>query len=157
MSVCNDLQSFRQILTNGPLLALDYGSKKIGVAVSSPSRSISLPLGIVENKGGKVDDYLKETILSQSIIGIVIGLPVRTDGSETEGSESVRGFANHLSSLLNLPILLQEERRTTLAANSLLKIAGFNRKTRNKSDDSIAACLILDAVLNGLLQSPVAP
>ncbi|MDX1923642.1 MAG: Holliday junction resolvase RuvX, partial [Rickettsiaceae bacterium] len=133
---------------SGPVLSIDYGDKKIGLAISSPNRSMSAPLAVIKNIS--IDSLcasIQKIITGKNISGIVIGLPLHQDGNESISSKKVKVFSEKLDSFFNLPLYLQEERRTTKAADSLLKIAGFNRKTRNEVDDSVAACLILDSVL----------
>ncbi len=149
MSVYSSIEEFAASLSSeGPIISLDYGVKKIGIAISSPNRSMSLPLSIIENLSKKKTiEKIKKILKDKNVIGIVLGLPIRTDGSESANSSKIVVLAHELANAYSLPIFLQEERRTTRAADSLLQIAGFNRKQRNNLDDSIAASLILDAVL----------
>ncbi|MDX1917511.1 MAG: Holliday junction resolvase RuvX [Rickettsiaceae bacterium] len=147
MKICKTIEELIDLAKDGPLICLDYGAKKVGIAISSPNRSIALPLGILANDSKKIYASIQNLISKHNIEAIIIGLPLLTDGKETSSTLTVKNFAQKILSCTNLPIFLQEERRTTLAADSLLKIAGFNRKERSTRDDTIAACLILESVL----------
>lgn len=139
----------------GTLVGIDYGQKKIGLSLSSPSRSIALPLAIIENSNkdknkkpiNAVFDKILSLIAKKNVVGFVIGLPVHIDGAENDSTKKVREFAPLLHEYFKLPIFFQEERRTSRAADSLLQIAGFSRKERNNQDDSVAATLILESTL----------
>jgi putative Holliday junction resolvase len=80
--------------------------------------------------------------------GIVIGLPINMDGSNSDQTELTEKFAIKLSKRTLLPIFLQDERLTSKAANNLFKDLGFNRKHRNSMDDLAAASMILETTLN---------
>ena len=89
-----NIQDFIQYLPHqGVIIGLDFGKKKIGVALSNYERTMSLPICTIENSG----DLLKEYIESNNISGIVIGLPVNMDGSYGESVEKVLKFANKLN------------------------------------------------------------
>ena len=152
MKIFEDIKEFSEsIPSTGSILSIDYGKKKIGFAISSPERSMSLPLSLIENKTKiAATEYIKSIIKSKNICAIVIGMPVYLDGSESDTSKEVRKFAAIVLEHINLPIYLQDERRTSKAADSLLAIAGFNRKERNNMDDPVAASLILDSVISKL-------
>lgn len=138
-----------QLEKSKPLICFDYGSKKIGVAMSTPNLSMALPLVIIAQKNP--NQHLKkclEILKEKSPAGIVIGLPVNMDGSETNQTVEVRKFADLISGKTDLPIFLQDERMTSRAADNLLKSMGLNRQKRNESDDLAAASMILETTLN---------
>lgn len=155
ISIFRDIEEFAKNIPNyGSIIGIDYGAKKIGLAVSSPDRVISLPLALIENNN-KVFDEILSSIRSKKTVGLVLGLPVNMDGSESPSSEKIYQFAKKISEKTNLPIYLQDERRTSRAADSLLLIAGFSRKKRNALDDSIAASLILETCLQRIQVSNI--
>ncbi|MDF2965555.1 MAG: hypothetical protein K0Q51_943 [Rickettsiaceae bacterium] len=133
------------------LLAIDYGKKKLGIAVSNPEQTMALPIRqLIEER---LEVRLKELaaiIKEFDVKGLVIGLPLNMDGSSSEQSEIVEKFALNLAENLHLPIFLQDERLTSKAASNALKTAGFNRKERDSMDDQIAASMILETTLTRL-------
>ncbi len=131
-----------------PIIAIDYGKKKMGIAISTPDLSMPLPLCMItlESEKKKITNLL-EIIKEKNICGIVIGLPVNMDGSESEQTNSVKKFAQKLEKRTNLPIFFQDERLTSKAADSFLSGFGLNRKQRNESDDLAAASMILETTL----------
>jgi putative Holliday junction resolvase len=135
------------------LIGIDYGQKKIGLAISSPSRNMALPLAILLNNQKTTFNDIKTISLAKNIGGFIVGIPINMDSSHGESAIKAKNFAIKLSAYTNLPIFLQDERRTSKAADSLLMIAGFNRKQRNSMDDSIAAALILESALHALTHS----
>ncbi len=147
-----DIDAFRvTIRLEGAIVGVDFGQKKIGLSISSPSRTIALPLAVLENTHNKsLFDKINSIIAKKNVVAFALGLPVHIDGKETESSKKARNFAIKLYEFCKLPIFLQEERRTTRAADSLLQIAGFSRKDRNQIDDSVAATLILESTLGKL-------
>ena len=144
------LEEFCQKLAPGKrLIAIDYGSKKLGVAISDPSLCMALPMNIIieQNDERKITHIIRIS-KENAAGGIVLGLPINMDGTRSEQTEIVQKFADKLASKMDLTIFLQDERMTTKAADNLLKTLGLKRKERNTRDDSIAACLILDTVLD---------
>jgi putative Holliday junction resolvase len=147
-----DLQDFSKIVkTPCRLLGIDYGKKKLGIAVSNPEQTMALPIRQIMEE--RIDIRLKElaSIIEEfSVKGLVIGLPINMDGSLSEQSDIVEKFAQKLTDSLQLPVYLQDERLTSKAANNALKTAGFNRRERDSLDDQIAACMILETTLTRL-------
>ena len=130
--------------TPGRLLALDLGAKRIGVAVSDELRITTRPLPVILRRNWK--DLLQQVaglVQSFEAKGLVIGLPLRLDGSEGSAAENVRALAEKFQRSLTVPIYLQDERLTTFAANSDLKAAGLNESESKREVDSEAAAIIL--------------
>lgn len=144
------LDEFCQKLTLGKrLIAVDYGSKKLGIAISDPLFCMALPMKelIEANDERKMNNIIRIS-KENAACGIVLGLPINMDGTRSEQTEILQKFAEKLAAKTDIAIFLQDERLTTKAADNLLKTIGFKRKERNARDDSIAACLILDTVLD---------
>lgn len=150
--IISSLQEFYSFCkTNSPLLAIDYGTKKIGLAVSNPEHTIAMPHSIIiaykeQEKLGKIDDF----VTKHKVCAIVVGLPVNMDGTYSEQTKIVISFVNKLADKISLPIYLQDERLTSKAADSLLRDMGFNRKQRNERDDMAAASMILETTLESV-------
>lgn len=146
--ISEDLDLFKnEIQGKEQLIGIDFGIKKIGVAITSPSGSMAIPLCMLINND-YIFDNIKKIILQHNITGCVVGIPVNMDGSFSESTVRAKNFALKLASVMHMPVLLQDERRTSKAANNLLAIAGYNRKQRDALDDSIAASLILESAIS---------
>lgn len=150
--IISTLQEFYPFLKRGrPIIAIDYGQKKLGIAISNREHNFALPLKTInEIDEEKKIKALQQLVNDHSICAIVIGLPINLKGEITSQTEIVKTFANKLSNILNLPIYLQDERLTSRAADNMLKSIGMKRKERNTKDDLIAASLILESTLGSI-------
>ncbi|MHC4957418.1 MAG: Holliday junction resolvase RuvX [Planctomycetota bacterium] len=129
-------------------LGLDYGRKRIGVAVSTPLGTVH-PRPRVDRTTLDEDlAALKELADEAGAGGIVIGLPHHMDGAESEMEREVRKFAEKLALALGLPVHGSDERLTTEAADTILLNQGHHHwKKRKERRDSAAACLVLQDFL----------
>ncbi|MBR2499366.1 MAG: Holliday junction resolvase RuvX [Clostridia bacterium] len=130
-------------------LCLDIGDKRIGVAVSDPFNSYSLPVETYSRKNLKTDlqkiaSYVKE----KSATALVCGLPVNFDGTDSIQTQKARFFIEKLKELLNVQIYTVDERCTTCEAEDTLIEQGKSREERKKFVDSLAAASILQGFLN---------
>ncbi|RED12800.1 Putative pre-16S rRNA nuclease [Pontivivens insulae] len=133
----------------GALMGLDPGTKTIGVAISDPLRQVASPLETIRRKKFSQDALrLDEIIANRSICGVVIGLPLNMDGSEGPRAQSVRAFARNLAQRAPLPILFQDERLSSVAAERALLEADTSRAKRSQVIDNIAASYILQGALD---------
>ncbi len=150
--IINSPQEFCQFFHKGkPIVSIDYGFKKLGLAISTPDHHLPMPLKIIEHESDKkkiteIISILKE----KNICAIVIGLPINMDGTKSDQTVTVENFANKLTKRTELPIFFQDERLTSKAANNLLKDFGLKRKNRNAIDDLAAASMILETTLNSV-------
>lgn len=130
-------------------MCLDIGDKRIGVAVSDPFNSYSLPVETYSRKNLKTDlqkiaSYVKE----KSATALVCGLPVNFDGTDSIQTQKARFFIEKLKELLNVQIYTVDERCTTCEAEDTLIEQGKSREERKKFVDSLAAASILQGFLN---------
>jgi len=141
-----------------PLLGLDLGTRTVGVALSDRLRRVASP-GRTLKRGKFTPDA--QALLAQAAqaeaCGIVLGLPLNMDGSEGPRAQSTRAFARGLSRLAALPILLWDERLSTVAAERALLEADLSRRRRAEVVDSVAAGLILQGALDRLARLEAAP
>lgn len=145
--ITSDIQEFCQSLVNsGVILGIDFGTKKLGIAISNPERTMSLPIKIIPHEMLLIEEVIKQ----YNPCGVVIGLPVNMDGSLGAQADLVKGFAQKVAARINLPIFLQDERLTTRAAGNALRIMGLNRKQRDERDDQVAAAMILETTLGSM-------
>jgi len=131
-----------------PVISIDYGQKKLGLAISSPDHTLPMPLKLLSGDSEKTKLQEIEQILKEkNICAIVIGLPLNMDGSKSNQTLAVEKFTEKLAKRTHLAIFMQDERLTSKAADNMLKIFGLNRKTRNANDDLAAASMILETTL----------
>ncbi len=134
----------------GVLLGLDTGTKTIGVALCDAGwRFATAGKTIIRRKFTQDKGVLKELIAERGVVGIVVGLPLNMDGSESPRSQGARAMAKNLEDL-DLPILLWDERWTTQAAERAMIEQDFSRAKRAERIDSHAAALILQGAIDAL-------
>jgi len=139
----------KDIPRDGRLLGLDVGEVTIGLALSDAGRMIASPLFTIERKKFTKDmDVLKETVAKHSVVGLVLGYPVNMDGSEGPRTQSVRTFVSNLKKHISLPMLLWDERMTTMAVERMMVEADMSRARRSELVDKLAASYILQGVLD---------
>jgi len=131
------------------ILGIDWGEKRIGLALSDPLGIIATSLATVEKKEGfDLTNYLKQLISEQEIAKIILGFPKNMDGSVGPKAEEVLAFKATLEKEINLPIILWDERLTTVSAQRSLREAEVKMKKGKKFLDKIAAVLILQNYLD---------
>jgi putative Holliday junction resolvase len=134
----------------GRLLALDLGTKRVGVAVSDELRLTVRPLPALRRSNWK--KLLREIIELREQFdarGVVLGLPLRLDGTEGDVAAAARQIARNLELSLGVPIFLQDERLTSRAAETELRASGLAPDEVKAQVDSMAAMLILTDYLAG--------
>jgi putative holliday junction resolvase len=145
--VTND-PSAETLPRTGRLAALDYGSVRIGVAITDPDQKFASPLeNYTRRTLPKDGEWLVQLIKLERIVGLVVGLPLHTSGSESQKSTEVRQFVGWLKTLVTIPIVLFDERFTTSQANELMAEAGFSSKQRKERRDKLAAQILLVSYL----------
>ena len=146
-----DVHEFRDALPEGGRLAgLDVGTKTIGVALCDAGWSFATPAELIRRGKFAVDlAKLRALAEAQSVVGIVVGLPLNLDGSESARTQSVRAFARNLEPL-GLPILLWDERWSTQAVTRALIDADASRAKRAELVDKMAAAYILQGAIDAL-------
>jgi putative Holliday junction resolvase len=145
---------FREALSEGGrLLGLDVGTKTIGAALCDAGWTIATPAELIKRTKFAADlQRLKGLVAAQRVAGIVIGLPLNLDGSESPRTQSTRAFARNLEPL-NLPILLWDERWSTQAVTRTLIDADASRARRAELVDKMAAAYILQGAIDALTMS----
>ncbi|MGD9560953.1 MAG: Holliday junction resolvase RuvX [Pyrinomonadaceae bacterium] len=135
----------------GRIVALDLGTKWIGVAVSDETQTIATPVRTIERQSWKKTLAAVKDILGQfDAAALVIGLPLNTDGSESEMSIEARRIARNFSLSLSIPVVLQDERVTSYEARRRLWERGVALKDTKRLVDSEAASIILSDFLEGI-------
>jgi putative Holliday junction resolvase len=132
----------------GRILAIDYGSRRMGLAVSDPLGITSQGIETLQRKNKRNDfSRLGQVIRKYDVREIVLGNPLRMSGAEGIQSEKVAGFAEELRQKFNLPVHLWDERLTSAEANRLLRESDLSIQKRAQAVDRMAAVLILQSFL----------
>jgi putative Holliday junction resolvase len=130
------------------VLALDVGSRRIGVAVSDPLGITAQGLDTIQRQNKRKDwEALSAVLAKYDVAEIVVGLPLRLSGAEGTQSEKMRLFADELRAKSGLPVHLWDERWTSTEANRLLRETNLSIEKRGKAVDRMAAILILQSWL----------
>lgn len=129
----------------GSILAIDYGLKRIGLAISDKSRAFAFPCDVIENKSKTyVLSELKKIINDRDVDLIVVGMPFNMDKTKGEMAENVDNFIAFLKQNLDVEIKSIDERLTSFAAEENLKESHLSTKDIKKHVDMEAARLILE-------------
>jgi putative holliday junction resolvase len=130
-------------------LGVDLGSKRIGLAISSPEGGFAHPLSVIDRKGGKQDlQEVAQIAADYGAEAIVVGLPVNLRGQEAEAATHVMAEVETLRKLTPLPVETLDERMTTAAAQKVLLGDGVKRAGRKQVVDKVAATLLLQTYLD---------
>ncbi|OJY08039.1 MAG: Holliday junction DNA helicase RuvA [Nitrosospira sp. 56-18] len=134
----------------GTVLAFDFGRKRIGVAVGSHELGLAHPLATVDaEKTANRFSGIEELIKEWRPVLLVVGLPVHADGVEHELTRLSRRFAQQLGGRFGIPVVLVDERYTSISASSALREAGVKGKKQKPMLDQVAAQVILQAYFDG--------
>ena len=115
----------------GRLLGVDYGTVRVGLAVSDPDRIIASPLATYARRDQEADArFLRELVQTESIVGLVVGLPVHLSGREGQKAAAARAFGAWLARTTGLPVAFYDERFTTVEAESALWTAAHRDPSR---------------------------
>jgi putative Holliday junction resolvase len=131
------------------LLAVDFGSVRIGLAISDPDRKLAFPLEVRRRKGSETDAaFFRALVAREDVAGLVVGLPVHLNGHEGSKAREARAFGAWLATQTGLPVVFYDERFTTVEAENALWEAGLTHKRRKERRDKVAAQMLLRAYLD---------
>ncbi|WP_035608786.1 Holliday junction resolvase RuvX [Haloferula sp. BvORR071] len=131
-----------------PALGIDHGDARIGIAATDPLGILAHPVETIDVRKTDAIERIAALAASRSIRTLVLGLPIRIDGTEGSSAEKVRKFGNRLAKRLpQLPLLYVDEAYTTMDAAAKLHEAGRNAKRQKAVIDQAAAVAILEAWL----------
>lgn len=138
----------------GKLAGLDVGTKTIGLAICDAGWHFAGPFETIRRTKFTRDlDELRRFASREEIAGLVVGLPLNMDGSDSPRTQSVRAFARNLAPL-NLPLLLWDERWSTQAVERAMIEADVSRAKRAERIDALAAAHILQGAIDALANLP---
>lgn len=134
----------------GRLLAVDYGERRIGLAISDPLGMIASPAGFIRRRAGKrvpIAELIRRATALEAR-GFVLGLPLDENGNDTERAAEVRRLAEQLQRRTGLPVELIDERFTTAAALRAIREMGGTTRHRKGEVDALAATVLLQHALS---------
>jgi putative Holliday junction resolvase len=131
-------------------LAVDYGRKRIGLAISDPLGMIASPAGFITRREGKRPPIAKILARAAELeaVGFVLGLPLDGEGNETDWTAEVRALGAEISKRSGMPVRFYDERFTTAAALRTVREMGESTRGRKGDVDSLAATILLQHALN---------
>ena len=132
------------------VLGIDLGSKRIGIAVSDRSGTIASPLVVLARTKSSALDHqaIARLVTDEEAVAVVVGLPINMSGQESPASRSARAEAKLLIKVLNVPVYLHDERRTTVEADRIMMERNMNAKERRLVVDKVAAAVLLQSWLD---------
>ncbi|MGB2402976.1 MAG: Holliday junction resolvase RuvX [Akkermansiaceae bacterium] len=131
-----------------PILAIDHGDARIGIAATDPVGIMAHPVETIQAREGDPIERIIELVAQRQVKQLVLGLPIRMDGTEGSAAQKVRTFGNRLNDALpEIPLHYCDETLTTVAAADKLHQAGKNAKHQKQIIDQAAAVEILNSWL----------
>ena len=128
-------------------LGLDYGDKRIGLAISDPLGSMAMPRNFIPNSKAAIQ-HIKRIVKEDDIAAIVLGLPRQMDGQDSKTTQKVRVWGEKLAAQCQVKVIFQDERLSTQAVERELIGHDLSRKKRKTVIDSQAAAFILQGFLD---------
>jgi putative Holliday junction resolvase len=137
-----------QFPAEGRLAGIDFGTVRIGIAVTDSDRRLASPYENYTRRGADGDArYFRQLVGAENIVAFVVGLPVHGSGEESQKSIESRRFGQWLTEITGLPVRYYDERYTSVQAEQSLLGAQMTRKRRKKRLDMVAAQIMLAAYL----------
>jgi len=130
-------------------LGIDYGTRRIGLALSDEEGIIAFPLEVVENSGErKAIQEIGRVVREKNVSAIIVGMPLNLDGSKGPAAENVGRFVEAVKAALGLPVNVWDERLSTRIAERAMIEGGLSRRRRKESLDQSTAQIILQSYLD---------
>jgi putative holliday junction resolvase len=134
------------------ILAVDFGARRVGLAISDPSATIAQPLTVLTRRAGKRPPVqaIADLAIEHDVSHIVVGLPLTLAGDESDWTREVREFGENLGARAGVGVTFADERLSSVAANRAVRSLGLKKSEREQKDrvDAAAAILILQAHLD---------
>jgi putative Holliday junction resolvase len=135
----------------GPLIGVDVGTKTLGLALSDRTRMLASALETIQRRKFSLDaERLLHLATTHGVVGYVVGDPLNMDGSRGPRAQASAAFVRNLKAMAQVPILLWDERLSTVAAERALLEADLSRRKRAEKIDQVAAVMILRGALERL-------
>jgi putative Holliday junction resolvase len=135
--------------THGRILAIDWGTRRIGLAITDESQTLATPSTTLTRRAGKRFPFkrLIDVIAAHQPVGVLFGLPLSSEGGETETTRAIRALAEKLRELTSLPVSLWDERMSTARALGTIREQGGTVRGRKRDVDALAAAVLLQHFL----------
>jgi putative holliday junction resolvase len=141
----------------GRVLAVDYGERRVGIAISDPTGTIALPHTVLTRRAGKRPPVqaVADVALEHDVAHIVIGLPLTLAGEESDWTREVRAFGEKVAERSGRGVSFADERLTSVMAERAVRSLGLGKQQREEKSrvDAVAAVIILQAFLDKMKQS----
>ena len=136
-------------LPAGRVAGVDYGRRRIGIAVCDAHRILASPLCVRQTTGDRQADaaFFRALVADEGIVGFVVGLPVHADGTDSAMSIEVERFGAWLGRTTNLPVAFHDERYSSREAAGMLAGVGLTRGRKKARADAVAAQVVLQSWL----------
>ena len=132
----------------GRIAAIDYGTVRMGIAISDPSQTIASPLETYQRRDNNEDARrLQRLVEEENVVHFVVGLPVHTNGDESQKSREARAFGSWLNEVTGVAVDYFDERYSTVQAEQLLRDVQMTRRQRKQRRDMLAAQILLSSYL----------
>ena len=140
----------------GRVMALDLGSKRIGVASTDVTQTLASPYVVIERRGDRGQDHraIRAVFDELEAVRVIIGLPLSLNGGEGKAAQIIRGEVDQISKALGMQVELFDERFTTTTAHSALRQQNMNAQARRKVVDKVAAAVLLQTWLESQPRRP---
>lgn len=140
----------KNLPTTGRIIAVDWGEKRIGLAISDPTQTIGHPLSTLTRRRGKrfPMKVFRKHVEENDVVGVVVGLPLDQNGGESAASKAARKMADLIQGQTKLPLGFQDERFTTARALAAIKEMGGSTRGREGEVDQLSATLLLQTFLD---------
>jgi putative Holliday junction resolvase len=133
----------------GRLLGVDYGTVRVGLAITDPDRKIAFPLATYHRRDATQDAaYFRQLVAEEQVGQLVVGLPIHLSGREGQKAGEARTFGRWLGETTGLPVVFFDERFTTSEAEGFLWSAGLTHRQRKARRDRVAAQILLQTYLD---------
>ncbi|MEZ5943759.1 MAG: Holliday junction resolvase RuvX [Planctomycetaceae bacterium] len=133
----------------GRLIGIDYGTKRVGIAVSTGDRTISSPVEVYQRRNALLDaKYFRELKQEYRPVGLVVGLPIHIGGEEGATARHAREYGAWLSETMKVPVTFWDERYTSVVADEYMLAVDMSRKKRKARVDMLAAHVMLQSYLD---------
>ena len=140
------------------VMALDYGERRVGVAISDELQLIARPLTTIrrEKKGyAQIIDRIRELVDENEVVTLVVGLPLNMDGSRGAAVDRVESFISDLRRSVSIPVVTVDERLTSREADRMLREMGMGLRERRARSDEYAASVILQDYIDEQRRTPL--
>lgn len=136
-------------MTLGRIMGLDYGTRRIGVAMSDPLHITAQPDSVLDAESKDLDAIFLRLVRDRDVSDVVVGLPISLSGYEGPSADGARQLAKRVGAVTGLPVHLCDERFTSKTANEALIAGKVRRADRKKVVDKVAAAVMLQHWLDG--------